>query len=286
MTESERPPGRMDPTVPTVARMYDYFLGGKDNFPADREAAEKVLELSKQGGANVREAARANRDFLVRAVETVARAGVRQFLDIGTGLPTQDNVHQVAHRIIPDAKVVYSDNDPIVLVHARALLADNPETVIIDGDAHDPKGLLAAAAHHLDFSQPVAVLVVALFHYFDSDDEVADIVQALREPLVPGSHLIISHAYVERGQSAPGRRSQTLDVYRRTTSGLLHLRDYDVVRTYFDGLELLEPGLVPVQDWRNDDPFLIPGLEKGGILGGVGRVPEAGRVPEPDRGQP
>ncbi|MFD1538322.1 SAM-dependent methyltransferase [Nonomuraea guangzhouensis] len=273
MTERERPPGKIDPTVPTVARMYDYFLGGKDNFPADREAAEKIVELSSQGGANVREMARANRDFLVRAVETAARAGVRQFLDIGTGLPTQDNVHQVAHRIIPDAKVVYSDNDAIVLVHARALLADNPDTVIIDGDAHDPKGLLAAAAQHLDFSQPVAVLVVALFHYFSDDDEVAGIVQALREPLVPGSHLIITHAYVEQGESIPGRRSETEDVYRRTTSGALHLRDCDMVRTYFDGLELLEPGLVPVQDWRNDDPFIVPGMEKGGILGGVGRVP-------------
>ncbi|MEU7854305.1 SAM-dependent methyltransferase [Nonomuraea sp. NPDC049141] len=273
MTERERPPGKIDPTVPTVARMYDYFLGGKDNFPADREAAEKIVELSSQGGANVREMARANRDFLVRAVEAAARAGVRQFLDIGTGLPTQDNVHQVAHRIIPDAKVVYSDNDSIVLVHARALLADNPDTVIIDGDAHDPKGLLTAAAQHLDFSQPVAVLVVALFHYFSDDDEVAGIVQALREPLVPGSQLIITHAYVEKGQSIPDRRSETEDVYRRTTSGALHLRDYEMVRTYFDGLELLEPGLVPVQNWRNDDPFIVPGMEKGGILGGVGRVP-------------
>ncbi|MCA2225165.1 SAM-dependent methyltransferase [Nonomuraea aurantiaca] len=273
MTEPERPPGKMDPTVPTVARMYDYFLGGKDNFPADREAAERVLELSREGGADVREVARANRGFLIRAVEAVARAGVRQFLDIGTGLPTQDNVHQVAHRIIPDAKVVYSDNDPIVLVHARALLADNPDTVIIDGDAHDPKGLLAAAAQHLDFSRPVAVLGVALFHFFGDDEEVAGIVRALREPLVPGSHLIISHAYVERGQSTLDRKIETEDVYRRTTSGALHWRDRDMVRGYFDGLELLEPGVVPVQDWRNDDPFIAPGLEKGGILGGVGRVP-------------
>ncbi|GAA3211088.1 SAM-dependent methyltransferase [Nonomuraea helvata] len=273
MTERERLPGKIDPTVPTVARMYDYFLGGKDNFPADREAAERILALSSQRGANVREMARANRGFLVRAVEAMARAGVRQFLDIGTGLPTQDNVHQVAHRIIPDAKVVYSDNDPIVLVHARALLADNPDTVIIDGDAHDPKALLAAAAHHLDFSRPVAVLAVALFHFFEDDGEVAGIIRALREPLSPGSHLIISHAYVEKGQSAPDLRSETQDVYRRTTSGVLHLRDHDVVSTYFEGLELLEPGLVPVQDWRNDDPFIPPGLEKGGILGGVGRVP-------------
>ncbi|TMR34328.1 SAM-dependent methyltransferase [Nonomuraea zeae] len=256
--------------------MYDYFLGGKDNFPADREAAEKVLELSSRGGADVREVARANRGFLVRAVEAVARAGVRQFLDIGTGLPTQDNVHQVAHRIIPDAKVVYSDNDPIVLTHARALLASNPDTVIIDGDAHDPKSLLAAAAHHLDFSRPVAVLAVALFHFFGDDDEVAGIVRALREPLAPGSHLIISHAYVERGQSTLDRKAKTEDVYRRTTAGALHWRERDMVRTYFDGLELLEPGLVPVQDWRNDDPFIPPGMEKGGILGGVGRVPQAG----------
>ncbi|SEG15231.1 S-adenosyl methyltransferase [Nonomuraea solani] len=273
MTEPERPQGKIDPTVPTVARMYDYFLGGKDNFPADREVAERILELSSRGGADVREMARANRGFLVRAVETAARAGVRQFLDIGTGLPTQDNVHQVAHRIIPDAKVVYSDNDPIVLVHARALLADNPGTVILDGDAHDPKAILKAAAAHLDFSRPVAVLVVALFHFFADDDEVAAIVRALREPLAPGSHLIISHAYVEKDQSTVDRRIESEDIYRRTTSGALHPRDREIVRTYFDGLELLEPGLVPVQHWRNDDPFIAPGLDKGGILGGVGRVP-------------
>ncbi|MEV0308073.1 SAM-dependent methyltransferase [Nonomuraea fuscirosea] len=273
MTESERPAGKIDPNVPTVARMYDYFLGGKDNFPADREAAERIVQLSGKGGADVREMARANRGFLVRAVEAAARAGVRQFLDIGTGLPTQDNVHQVAHRIVPDARVVYSDNDPVVLVHARALLTGDPHTVIVEGDAHDPKGLLDAAARHLDFGEPVAVLAVALFHYLAGDDEVAGIVRTLREPLVPGSHLIISHAYVEEGQSSGERKAGTEEVYRRTTAGVLHWRDRDTVRAYFDGLELLEPGLVPVQDWRNDDPIVAPGLDKGGILGGVGRVP-------------
>lgn len=271
--EDEQPAGKVDPTVPSVARMYDYFLGGKDNFSADREAAEHIIRISLETGSDIREIARANRGFLIRAVKEAAKSGVRQFLDIGTGLPTQNNVHQVAHRIIPNAKVVYTDNDPIVLVHARALLADNPDTVIVDGDTRDPKAILEAAAAHLDFSQPVAVLVVAVFHFLADDEEVARIVRTLREPLVPGSYLIISHGYIEENEGIPERLAEAQGVYRRSSSGAMIWRDRDTVRGYFDGLELLEPGVVPAQDWRNDEQFIPPGLEKGGVLGGVGRVP-------------
>ncbi|HUR07231.1 MAG TPA: SAM-dependent methyltransferase [Nonomuraea sp.] len=273
MPEDEQPAGKLDPTVPSVARMYDYFLGGKDNFSADREAAEHIVRISLETGSDIREIARANRGFLIRAVEEAAKAGVRQFLDIGTGLPTQNNVHQVAHRIIPDAKVVYTDNDPIVLVHARALLADNPGTVIVDGDTRDPKAILEAAAAHLDFSRPVAVLVVAVFHFLTDDEEVARIVRTLREPLVSGSYLIISHGYIEENEGIPERLAEAQDVYRRSSSGAMIWRDRDTVRGHFNGLELLEPGVVPAQNWRNDEQFIPPGLEKGGVLGAVGRVP-------------
>ncbi|MEV0353974.1 SAM-dependent methyltransferase [Nonomuraea sp. NPDC050680] len=273
MTEHELSAGKVDPTVPSVARMYDYFLGGKDNFSADREAAEHIIRISLETGSDIREIARANRGFLIRAVEEAAKAGVRQFLDIGTGLPTQNNVHQVAHRVIPDAKVVYTDNDPIVLVHARALLADNPDTVIVEGDTRDPKGILDAAAAHLDFNEPVAVLVVAVFHFLADDEEVARIVQTLREPLSSGSYLVISHGYIEENEGIPAKLAEAQDVYRQTSSGAMTWRDRDTVRGYFDGLELLEPGVVPVQDWRNDEQYIPASLDKGGVLGGVARVP-------------
>ena len=280
MTERGHVPEGIDPTIPSVARMYDYYLGGKDNFPADREAAERIVQLSLQSGSDVREVARANRNFLMRAVQHVAESGVRQFLDIGTGLPTQDNVHQVALRTAPDSKVVYVDNDPIVLVHARALLADNPETVVISGDLHDPKPILDAAAAHLDFTRPVAIITAAILHFFPDDDEVARIIATLRDALVPGGYLILTHGYIEPEAGEPDKVDEARDVYRRSTSGSIAWRDRETVRGYFDGLRLLDPGVVPAQDWRNDDPYTPPGLTKGGVLGAVGRLePGQGRDP-------
>jgi O-methyltransferase involved in polyketide biosynthesis len=267
-------PGHIDPTVPSVARMYDYYLGGKDNFPADREAAEQVIQLGRQTGADIREVAMANRGFLIRAVRHLAEAGMRQFLDIGTGLPTQDNVHQVVQGVAPDSRVVYVDNDAIVLAHARALLADNPGTVIVNGDLRSPEAVLKAAAEHLDFSRPVALIVAAVFHFLRDDDEVAAIVEALRKPLVPGSHLVISHAYIEPGEGENNKVNEVRGIYRRSTSGAIAWRDRDTLARYFDGLELLEPGIVPAQRWRDeDDMFGWPGLAKGGVLAAVGRVP-------------
>ncbi|MEV4172579.1 SAM-dependent methyltransferase [Nonomuraea sp. NPDC049709] len=271
MADEQAPPG-IDPTIPSVARMYDYYLGGKDNFHADREAAEQIVGLARESGADVREMARANRGFLIRAVRHIAESGVRQFLDIGTGLPTQDNVHQVARRAAPGSKVVYVDNDPIVLTHAQALLADNPDTFVLDGDLHRPADILKAAAAHLDFSRPVAIVVAAVFHFFQDDDEVAAIVATLRDALVPGGHLVISHSYIEPEAGEADKMAEAQGVYRRSASGSIAWRDRETVRGYFDGLELLEPGVVPVQDWRNDDPYVPPGLAKGGVLAGVARV--------------
>ncbi|MEV4805484.1 SAM-dependent methyltransferase [Nonomuraea sp. NPDC049421] len=271
MTDEQAPPG-IDPTVPSVARMYDYYLGGKDNFRADRDAAEQIVKLARDSGADVREMARANRGFLIRAVHHLAASGVRQFLDIGTGLPTQDNVHQVARRVAPDAKVVYVDNDPIVLTHAQALLAGSPGTYVLDGDVRRPADILRDAAAHLDFGRPVAIILAAVLHFLPDDDEVAAIVATLRNALVPGGHLVISHSYVEPDEGRPERMDEAQDVYRRSASGSIAWRDRDTVRGWFDGLELLEPGLVPVQHWRDDAPYPAPGLDKGGVLGAVGRL--------------
>jgi SAM-dependent methyltransferase len=273
MGDDEYVPRGIDPTVPSVARIYDYFLGGKDNFASDREAAEKLMELARSAGADSRETSRANRGFLVRAVQHIAQSGVRQFLDIGTGLPTQDNVHQVAQRAAPDSKIVYVDNDPIVLVHARALLADNEGTQVLEGDLRDPGAILKAAAAHLDFTQPVAIIAAAVLHFIGDDDEATAITAILREALVPGGYLVISHAYVEPTARHEEREDEVLDVYQRSTSRGFVMRDREAVRAYFDGLELLDPGVVPAHLWRNDDPYVPPGLQTGGCLAGVGRLP-------------
>ena len=274
MTGDEQFPAHIDPTVPSVARMYDYYLGGKDSFPADREAAEQVIALGRELGSDIREGAAANRAFLIRGVRHLARSGVRQFLDLGTGLPTQDNVHQVAQRVTPEAKVVYSDNDPIVLTHARALLADNPSTVIVDADVREPEAILEAAAGHLDFTRPVAVVIAAVLHFLHDDAEVARIIETLRRPLVPGSYLMISHGYAEPGRTDHRKAEQVRGIYRRSTAGMLAWRDRESLLGWFAGLDVLDPGVVPVQRWRNeDDPYDWTGLDRGGVLGGVARVP-------------
>ena len=262
--------------MPNVARMYDYYLGGKDNFAADREAAEQIIKISREAGSDVREVARANRGFLIRAVRHLAEAGIRQFLDIGAGLPTQDNVHQVAQRVALGAKVVYVDNDPIVLVHARALLAGDADTVVLEGDLRDPAGIIAAAKAHLDFDRPIAVITAGVLHFFHDDAEVGRIIAALREPLVSGSHLVLSHTYIARRNRADAGVKEAEEIYRRTASGWIAWRDPETLRGYLDGLEILEPGIVPVQEWRNDEyePLgLGPDLSSGGLLGVVARVP-------------
>ena len=174
MGELEQGPPGIDVTIPSVARMYDYYLGGKDNFAADREAAGKIIAAVP----SARDSARRNREFLGRAVRFAAESGIRQFLDIGAGLPTQENVHQVALRTAPDSRVVYVDNDPIVLVHGRALLADNRQTTVIQGDLHDPDAILndPKLTAHLDLDRPMAVLLVAILHFIPDEDEATNIV--------------------------------------------------------------------------------------------------------------
>ncbi len=269
MTEKELAPAGIDPNVPSVARMYDYYLGGKDNFASDRAAAEKVMALVP----TVREAARDNRGFLIRAVRELVGRGIRQFLDIGAGLPTQQNVHQVALEAAPDSRVVYVDNDPIVLVHARALLARSPQTVVVSGDLREPKAILddPAVTAHLDFSQPIALLIVAVLHFIPDYDETRRIVDELRRPLVPGSHLVLSHSY--GGRISDQVRDAGEAVYSNTQSGSISSRDPEQVTAYFDGLDLLEPGVVPSAAWRPERGRVTPDFSRPSLLAGVGRVP-------------
>ncbi|GAA3684359.1 SAM-dependent methyltransferase [Nonomuraea antimicrobica] len=271
MTEQERAPAGIDPTVPSVARMYDYLLGGKDNFAADREAAARIIKISP----NAKEISRDNRAFLGRAVRAVAELGIRQFLDIGTGLPTQENVHQVAQRANPSSRVVYVDNDPIVLVHARALLATTPGTIVVNGDMRDPKAILGhpKITQHLDLSSPLAVLLVSVLHFIPDDDEAFGIARDIRQALPSGSHLILSHVTAGglNGEDVGKGRA----IYRGTTSGGLAPRSREQIASFFEGLELLEPGLVAPAVWRADGPgqLAISGPGGAGFLGAVGRVP-------------
>jgi SAM-dependent methyltransferase len=273
MTEADRVPAGINPNVPSVARMYDYYLGGRDNFAADREAAEKMIELGRQMGNDARQIALANRGFLGRAVRMISEAGVRQFVDIGAGLPTQDNVHQVARRHGQDSRVVYVDNDPIVLTHARALLARDSDVLALEGDLKDPDAILddPLVAEHIDLTQPYAVLLVAVLHFVPDDAEAARIVARLRERLRPGGYLVLSHLYA--GDATADETQTGQQVYRGTTSGGLASRGYDQIAAYFDGLDLLGPGVVPVADWTPDaSPDGSYDLVKSGILAGVGRV--------------
>ncbi|GAA3661210.1 SAM-dependent methyltransferase [Nonomuraea antimicrobica] len=261
----------VDPSVPSVARMYDFYLGGKDHFRADRVAAEKIIAIVPE----VRETARDNRAFIGKAVRLMAEQGVRQFLDLGAGLPTQENVHQVAQRVAPDARVVYVDNDPIVLTHARALLAETSETLAVWGDVTDPAAVLASpeVTGHLDFDRPVAVLMSAVLHFVPDDEQVSGIVAALRAPLVPGSHLLITHFYAPDTDDPRVRAGQ--QVYRSTKPGALVARSLKQISAYFDGMTLLEPGLVPVKSWRPDselDRLVEVDLTVPSLVGAVGRL--------------
>ncbi len=268
----DKVPAGIDARVPGVARMYDYYLGGKDNFAADREAAEKMIAIGRQMGNDARQIARANRAFLARAVIMLAQAGVRQFIDIGAGLPTQDNVHQVARRHIPDVRVVYVDNDPIVLTHARALLAGDPDVIAVHGDLLDPDAIFddPRMTAHLDLTRPFAVLLVAVLHFVMDDADAARITATVRDRLGPGGHLVLSHLY--EGDATEDVTEASQRVYRKTAPGGLARRGLAQISGFFDGLDLIPPGVVPVADW---DPRTPPGpvdLTRAGILAGVARA--------------
>ncbi|GAB1824516.1 SAM-dependent methyltransferase [Herbidospora sp. RD11066] len=270
MTLEKAPPG-VDPLTPSVARMYDYFLGGKDHFAVDREAAEAINAISP----DAKELARANREFLGRAVRHLIDQGVTQFLDIGAGLPTRENVHEVALRHAPEARVVYVDNDPMVLVHARAILADNRRTIVTDGDLREPGWIIGhpEVRAHLDFSQPIAILMVAVLHFITDDEEARRLVAEFRDAVVPGSHLVISH--MSPGEAVGDDLAAGQQVYSKSSAGGIAFRTHDEVLSLFDGFTLDEPGVVQIADWRPDDPVAraLTTSSSGAIgLAGVARL--------------
>jgi hypothetical protein len=236
----------VDTSVAHIARVYDYWLGGKDNFAADRAAAERVIaELP-----DIVRSARGNRAFLARAVRYLVRdAGIRQFLDIGTGIPAANNTHEVAQSEAPQCRVVYVDNDPVVLAHARALLASGPDgaTAYVDADLRDPGTIVAEAARLLDFSRPVAVMLVAILQHIGDDDDPYQIVTRLIAAVPAGSYLALSHPARDIEAQA---MAQIADSMNELVAEKVTFRSQTEVSRFFDGLDLVDPGVVPVPRWR------------------------------------
>jgi len=260
--------------TPSIARMYDYWLGGFHHFAVDRQVAEELVALYPA----LPLVARANRAALRRIVTFLAARGIDQFLDIGSGIPTVGNVHEVAQRSNPAARVVYVDNDPIAVEHSRAILEDNPFATVVEADARRPVELLAhpEIQRLLDFRQPVAVLVLALLHFIPDDAEADRVVRTLRDALPPGSYLAISHATYGH---LPGETTAQIErAYTRITTGGKY-RPPAAIARFFDGLTLIEPGLVYAPLWRPetpDDPFLDRPEESANLIG-VGCTPERAR---------
>jgi S-adenosyl methyltransferase len=255
-----------DTSVAHIARVYDYWLGGKDNFAADRAAAEQAMAAYP----NIVFSVRANRAFLARAVRYLAgEAGIRQFLDIGTGIPASNNTHEVAQSVAPEARVVYVDNDPIVLAHARALLTSGPHgvTSYLDADLRDTGRVLAVAAETLDFSRPVAVMLMAILQHVDEADDPYGVVATLLAALPPGSYLTVSHPGSDIDAEAQGQLAERLN---RTMAEKVTMRDRAQVARFFDGLEMVEPGLVRVPQWRPASE--LEARSPAGLWGGMGRT--------------
>lgn len=248
MVDANEVPVGINVNTPNVARIYDFLLGGRNNFAADREAAEKLLAALPE----LRFAARANRAFLRRAVRFLAGAGIRQYLDMGTGLPAEGSVHEVARGVLPEARVVYVDNDPVVRAHARALLAGVEGVAVVQEDLRRPEDVLAhpETRRLIDFREPVAVLFLAALHFVSDEEDPAGIVATVRDAVAPGSYLVISHGtaegYAPEGVSS-GRR-----VYDRASAPVVP-RTREQIQGLFAGLDLVEPGLVNLTEWRPDD---------------------------------
>jgi SAM-dependent methyltransferase len=250
--EEPREPMSFDTTVAHPARVYDYWLGGKDNFAPDREAARKVVEHNPAIVPGVR----TNRAFLARAVRyLVNEQGIDQFLDLGTGLPSADNVHEVAQAANPQAKVVYVDNDPIVLVHAHALLTGTPGTVsYVDADIRDTATVLREAARTLDFNRPIGVLLLMTLQFVMGEHDPYALVRALLDAVPPGSYLVISHpaSDVDEGANEGTRK------YNEVVSSSMARRSHEEITRFFDGLEILAPGVVQIPRWRPAPEDTLP----------------------------
>jgi len=267
----QRPaPTGIDVTTPNVARMYDYYLGGKDNYAADRAAAERVIGAFP----DVRTAVRENRAFLGRAVRfLVAEAGIRQFIDIGTGLPTQSIVREIARELAPDARVVYADYDPVVVAHGQMILSSAEPVTFIEGDIRHPGEILGNSDLRslVDLNEPVAILLVAILNFVADQERPVGIIGRLREAMAPGSYLVISHGASEE---RPATVQKVEEVYEKATARAV-LRTRDEIMPFFEGFDLVEPGLVYAPQWRPDVPHRAGELADPGTamtLAGVGHL--------------
>ncbi|MCT2589339.1 SAM-dependent methyltransferase [Streptomyces sp. N2-109] len=264
MTQDDLRAGQIDTSRPHPARIYDYLLGGKDNYEVDQQAGDELATAAPE----VRIGLRANRAFLQRAVRYVVGSGVRQILDIGTGLPTSPNVHEVAQKVAPDVRVAYVDNDPIVNGHAGALLSGSGTTSIVLADLRDPQAIVdhPEIRRIIDFDEPVALLLVAILHFLTEAEKPEEVVATLRDALPAGSFLVLSHATDDFAD-----RSAAKAIYSKATA-TLNLRSRPEVERFFDGFELLEPGLAQAPFWR-PDTTPPPRSSEIGFYGGVARKP-------------
>lgn len=239
---------RIDTSVPHSARVWNYLLGGKENYDVDRRAAEHFQAMFPQ----IVDIALADRAFLGRAVRYLASGrGVRQFLDIGTGLPTMDNTHEVAQRVAPHSRIVYVDNDPLVLTHARALLSSSPEGVCdyIQADLRDPEGILRKAAETLDFTRPIGVMLLGIMHFVHDDDEARLILRRLMDAAAPGSHLVITHATLDFDAEQTAQADAQEDWNQKSANPMVP-RSRGAILALLDGLDVVDPGLVSMSRWR------------------------------------
>ena len=259
------PPAGVDPAKPSTARMYDYYLGGKDNFESDRVAAREVMAANPE----VKVIARANRDFLVRAVEYMAAQGVRQFIDLGTGIPTSPNVHEIALAARPDARVVYTDHDPIVMAHNRAILETHTGVLTVQADLRRPANILnhPGVQRLIDFSQPYGLLLISVLHFVSDADDPKGIIARFRDQMAPGGFLALSTVTSEG--LTPEEIERIEAIYTRAGVSPTG-RTREQITDLFAGFELVEPGIVPVQSWRADGPET-----RSRLLAGVGRKENA-----------
>jgi hypothetical protein len=272
LTDHGLPAEEIDTSRPHPARMYDYYLGGRDNYEVDREAAQRVIDLFPDAVPS----AVANRAFMRRAVRYMAESGVRQIIDIGTGIPTSPNTHQVAQAVSPDVRVAYVDNDPIVATHAGAHLLGAGNTGFFLADLRDPESILGHPTLDklIDFDQPVGLMLVAILHFVRDEEDPAGLVAAYRDALPAGSHLVLSHGTHDFHPVEPDSEAAT-DIYRsRQATATLTLRPLERIRDYFGDFTLVEPGLVQPPLWRPDGPPpTAEELSHIGFYGGVGRKP-------------
>jgi len=262
------PPG-VDTKRANVARIYDYWLGGTHNFLADQDVGRAIVAVEP----NMREIARANRAFLGRAVRFLAAAGIDQFLDLGSGIPTSGNVHEIAQQADPGARVVYVDVDPVAIAHSKAILAGHPDATIVDADLREPEKILAHedVRRLIDFSQPTALLLMVVLHFLTDAEDPWRVVATLRDALAPGSYLVLGHG---TGDGSPATVGAAQEMYNRSVATQAHVRSHAEILRFFDGFELVEPGLVYVPLWRPDSPADIPSdPAKFWCQAGVGRKP-------------